>query len=75
MSEVRTEQIELAVADGSAMSAYVARPKQDGPHPGMLLFQEAFGVNHHIRNVAERFAAEGYVGKQGRIVDDREIKA
>lgn len=43
------------------MSAYVARPKQDGPHPGMLLFQEAFGVNHHIRNVAERFAAEGYV--------------
>jgi carboxymethylenebutenolidase len=27
----------------------------------VLVFQEAFGVNHHIRNVTERFAAEGYV--------------
>jgi carboxymethylenebutenolidase len=43
------------------MGAYVARPKARGPHSGLMLFQEAFGVNHHIRNVAERFAAEGYV--------------
>jgi len=43
------------------MAAYVARPERSGPHPGLLLFQEAFGVNHHIRNVCERFAAEGYV--------------
>jgi carboxymethylenebutenolidase len=39
----------------------VARPEHGGPHPGLLVFQEAFGVNHHIRNVTERFAAEGYV--------------
>jgi carboxymethylenebutenolidase len=43
------------------MAAYVARPEQGGPHPGLLLFQEAFGVNRHIRSVSERFAAEGYV--------------
>jgi carboxymethylenebutenolidase len=55
------EKVELAVADGTRMSAYVARPEQGGPHPGLLVFQEAFGVNHHIRNVTERFAAEGYV--------------
>jgi len=55
------EHVELAVADGTQMAAYVARPKKSGPHPGLLLFQEAFGVNHHIRNVSERFAAEGYV--------------
>ena len=42
------------------MSAYVACPENAGPHPGLILLQEAFGVNHHIRNVAERFAAEGY---------------
>lgn len=62
MSEaaVLKEQTELTVADGTRMTAYVARPQQGGPHPGLLLFQEAFGVNHHIRNVAERFAAEGY---------------
>jgi carboxymethylenebutenolidase len=55
------EKVELAVEDGTRMSAYVARPEQRGPHPGLLVFQEAFGVNRHIRNVSERFAAEGYV--------------
>jgi carboxymethylenebutenolidase len=55
------EKVELAVADGTRMAAYVARPQQGGPHPGLLVFQEAFGVNHHIRNVSDRFAAEGYV--------------
>src|SRR5271155_692117 len=55
------EKVELAVTDGTKMAAYVARPEHGGPHPGLLVFQEAFGVNRHIRNVSERFAAEGYV--------------
>ena len=59
--EVVQENVELGVADGTRMGAYVARPQQSGPHPGLLVFQEAFGVNHHIRKVSERFAAEGYV--------------
>jgi carboxymethylenebutenolidase len=56
-----SEKVELAVADGTRMAAYVARPERGGPHPGLLVFQEAFGVNRHIRNVSDRFAAEGYV--------------
>jgi carboxymethylenebutenolidase len=56
-----TEKVELGVADGTRMAAYVARPGQGGPHPGLLVFQEAFGVNRHIRNVSDRLAAEGYV--------------
>lgn len=60
-SEIVKEKVELPVADGSRMAAYIARPKAGGTHPGLLVFQEAFGVNHHIRNVTERFAAEGYV--------------
>ncbi len=55
------EKVELAVSDGTRMAAYVSRPEQGGPHSGLLLFQEAFGVNHHIRSVSDRFAAEGYV--------------
>lgn len=43
------------------MAAYVATPKAPGSHPGLIVFQEAFGVNHHICSVADRFAAEGYV--------------
>jgi carboxymethylenebutenolidase len=60
-STIANQKLELAVADGTRMAAYVAHPEQTGPHPGLVLFQEAFGVNHHIRSVSERFAAEGYV--------------
>jgi carboxymethylenebutenolidase len=55
------ERIELRVADGTRMPAYVARPASGGPYPGLMVFQEAFGVNSHIRNVTERFAEQGYV--------------
>src|ERR1700691_3139516 len=60
-TKIVTDKVELAVADGTTMAAYMVRPKQAQPHPGLLLFQEAFGVNRHIRNVSDRFAAEGYV--------------
>jgi carboxymethylenebutenolidase len=54
--------VELSVGDGTTMHAYVARPTMRGEQfPALMLFQEAFGVNPHIRNLAERFAAEGYV--------------
>ncbi|HUB01615.1 MAG TPA: dienelactone hydrolase family protein [Terriglobales bacterium] len=58
---IAKEKVELSVADGTRMTAYAAAPEQSGQHPGLLLFQEAFGVNHHIRDVADRFAREGYV--------------
>jgi carboxymethylenebutenolidase len=58
--EIARKRAELQVA-GSPMAAYVAWPASGGPHPGLLVFQEAFGVNSHIRNVTDRFAAQGYV--------------
>jgi carboxymethylenebutenolidase len=61
MPAIAQENVELSVADGTRMAAYTAHPDEAGPHPGLLLFQEAFGVNHHIRSVCDRFAAEGYV--------------
>ncbi|MGA7217188.1 MAG: dienelactone hydrolase family protein [Candidatus Sulfotelmatobacter sp.] len=61
MPAILKEKIELSAADGTKMSAYTARPEHPGTHPGLLLFQEAFGVNHHIRDLAERFAAQGFV--------------
>jgi carboxymethylenebutenolidase len=57
---VITEKVQLK-ADASPMQAYMARPEGNGPHPGLMVFQEAFGVNAHIRDVTERFAAEGYI--------------
>jgi carboxymethylenebutenolidase len=60
VNELETGRETLAVEDGTAMSAYFARPAGAGPFPGLLLLQEAFGVNAWIRGVAERFAREGY---------------
>jgi carboxymethylenebutenolidase len=58
---ITNERVTLDVADGTSMSAYVARPEQSTRAPGILVFQEAFGVNAHIRSVADRFAALGFV--------------
>jgi carboxymethylenebutenolidase len=51
----------LDVRDGTTMRAYVVRPETAGPHPGLVVLQEAFGVNAHIRDVATRFAGQGFV--------------
>jgi carboxymethylenebutenolidase len=59
--ETRSEYVELSVNDGTRMRAWIARPKEEGAHPGLLVFQEAFGVNAHIRDIAVRFAREGFV--------------
>ncbi len=55
------KRITLAVKNASDMAAYVAFPEGDGPFPAVIVFQEAFGVNGHIRSVADRLAKEGYV--------------
>jgi carboxymethylenebutenolidase len=56
----QTEYVTLPVADGTSMRAYVSRPAGK-PRAGLIVFQEAFGVNPHIRDVADRFAREGYL--------------
>ena len=43
------------------MNTFVVTPEGNGPFPAVIVFQEAFGVNHHIRDVAQRIAAEGYI--------------
>jgi len=54
--------ITVAVADGTSMDVYVSIPKQgSAPFPAIIVFQEAFGVTSHIRSIADRLAAQGYV--------------
>ena len=53
------ETIRLKAKDGVTISAYQALPG-GRPKGGMVVCQEIFGVNHHIRNVADRYAAQGY---------------
>lgn len=51
--------VELTTSDGHRLDAYVAEPAQPGKG-SIVVIQEIFGVNNHIRNVCDRFAAEGY---------------
>ena len=54
------EWIKLKASDGFELSAWRAEP-QGKPKGGIVVIQEIFGVNHHIRSVADRFAAAGYL--------------
>ena len=58
-SPVSTQWIDVTCADGS-FGAYLAVPPA-GRGPGLLLLQEIFGVNEHIRGVAEQYALAGFV--------------
>jgi carboxymethylenebutenolidase len=54
------KMIELAAADGFRLSAYRADPAGD-PHGGVVVAQEIFGVNSHIKSVCDGFAKDGCV--------------
>ncbi len=54
------QTLSLTAADGTAFSAYRAEP-QGPPKGGVVVVQEIFGVNDHIRSVADGYAADGYL--------------
>lgn len=54
------ETITLQSADGFRLSAYVAKP-EGRPRAALVVVQEIFGVNAHIRSVADRYAQEGFI--------------
>jgi carboxymethylenebutenolidase len=61
MREIIIEDIKLNVSDGTSMTAFAARPKETSNYPGLMVFQEAFGVNTYIKDITERFAREGFI--------------
>src|SRR5256886_17438586 len=54
------KMIELTASDGHKLSAYRAEPKGK-PRGGLIVVQEIFGVNGHIRSVVDGYAADGYL--------------
>ena len=47
--------------DTTNVTGYLAQPKAPGRYPGVIVIQEWWGLVPHIKNVAERIAAEGYI--------------
>jgi carboxymethylenebutenolidase len=59
---------ELKAADGHALKAWVAHPAQ-APRGAVVVLQEIFGVNEHIRTVCDRYAAEGWLAVAPALFD------
>lgn len=58
--EVSSKWVKVQNGD-LAIDAYLAMPETDETCPGVIVIQEIFGVNQHIREVTERLAGAGYV--------------
>jgi hypothetical protein len=54
------ETVRLKASDGHELDAYVSSPS-DEPIAGLVVIQEAFGVNRHIRSVADSYAKDGFL--------------
>lgn len=48
-------------SNGSTAPGYLAKPEGAGPFPGVIVIQEWWGLEEHIKDIARRFAAEGFV--------------
>jgi carboxymethylenebutenolidase len=54
--------VDLRINDSDTMAAYISFPEyKSSKLPGIIVLQEAYGVNCHMRNVTDRFANEGYL--------------
>jgi carboxymethylenebutenolidase len=62
------EAIRLRAADGHSFDGWLARP-EGRPRAGLVVLQEIFGVNGHIRRVTEDFAAAGYLALAPALFD------
>lgn len=60
MPELDTASITYP-ANGQSGMGYLAKPQGAGSYPGIIVIQEWWGLDDHIKDVAERFAREGFV--------------
>ena len=65
------KMIELKASDGHKLAAYRADPAGK-PRGALVVVQEIFGVNSHIRGVADGYAADGYVAIAPALFDRTE---
>ena len=59
--EIRSDMIRYPSQDGTQINAYFSRPVAAGRYPGVVVIMEAFGLIEHIKDVARRFAEQGYL--------------
>jgi len=63
-----SDRVQLKAEDGHELEAYVARPACE-PIAGLVVVQEIFGVNAHIRSVTDGFAKDGFLAVAPALFD------
>jgi carboxymethylenebutenolidase len=58
--QIVTQMIEYA-SDAGVTPGYLAQPEREGQYPGLIAIQEWWGLVPHIKDVAERFAKQGFI--------------
>ncbi len=56
-----TTEVVSYPGNGGTADGFLARPNDGQPHPGVIVVQEAWGVEPHIKDLAQQIATEGYV--------------
>lgn len=69
MTKTTADTLRLTAADGHSFAVYRSVPADGKARGALVVIQEIFGVNRHIRNVADRFAAKGYVALAPALFD------
>jgi len=65
---MQTREIDRTELKGGG---FIALPDGRGPHPGVVVIHEAYGLNDHIKDIARRFADAGYVALAVDLFTDR----
>jgi carboxymethylenebutenolidase len=61
MSQLQSASVSVPRANGKGtMESFFVKPEGPGPFPGLVVIHEIFGLNDNIRDIASRFAEQGY---------------
>ena len=71
---IQTRMVEYAVEGGAAASGFDARPVSHGACPGVLVIQEWWGLNDHIKDICCRLAQEGFIALAPDLYDGKSTK-
>ncbi len=74
-TNIQTRMTQFPVEGGKTATGFEARPSGAGAYPGVLVVQEWWGLNEHIKDVARRLAGEGFVALapdlyEGKVTSD-----
>ncbi len=60
MAELVTESVQFP-GEGMTIRGFLTRPQDAKPNPAVVIMHEWWGLNDHVKDIAQRFAREGYV--------------